>query len=215
MRWGWSALVLLWVGSAMAQEADLPAQARAGLRRAVEFFRKEVAVQGTYLWQYSEDLSKREGEGKATVTQGWVQPPGTPSVGLVFLDAFEATGDAYYLEAARETAHGLIQGQLKSGGWTYMIEFDPTARKRFQYRTSINLPAKNARNVTTLDDGTTQTAVRFLARFDRVVKGEDKKVREALDYALESLLKAQYPNGAWPQGYAGFTVAETFPIEKA
>ena len=188
--------------------------ARLAMRRAVEFFRKEVAVRGTYLWQYSEDLSKREGEGKATDTQGWVQPPGTPSVGLALLEAFEATGDRYYFEAARETAHGLIQGQLKSGGWTYMVDFDPAARKRFDYRVGDERPAKNARNVTTLDDGTTQMALRFLASFDRAAKGEDKRAREALDYAVENLLKAQYPNGAWPQGYSNFP-DDQFPIKKA
>jgi PelA/Pel-15E family pectate lyase len=198
----------------MAQQADPTSSARSALRKGVEFFRSEVAVTGTYLWQYSEDLSKREGEGKATATQAWVQPPGTPSVGLALLKAFEATGDRYYFEAARETAHGLIQGQLKSGGWTYLIELDPKERKRFAYRTDAE-PAKNARNVTTLDDGTTQTAVRFLARFDRAAKGEDKTVREALEYAIDSLLKAQYPNGAWPQGYSEFPDAEKFKIMRA
>ena len=180
----------------MAQDA-----AHSALRKGVEFFRAEVSVKGTYLWQYSADLSKREGEGKATVTQGWVQPPGTPSVGIALLEAFDATGDAYYLDAARQTAHGLIQGQLKSGGWTYLIEFDPAGRKRFVYRTGEQTPARNARNVSTLDDGTTQTALRFLAKFDKAAKGEDKQVREALEYAIAGVLKAQYPNGAWPQGF--------------
>src|SRR5687768_2218820 len=165
-------VLAIFASVAVAQEAEL--------RKGVEFFRTRVAVQGTYLWQYSEDLAKREGEGKATATQGWVQPPGTPAVGLALLAAFDATKDSYYLEAARETAHGLIQGQLKSGGWTYSIEFDPVARKRFQYRIGTEKPAKNARNVSTLDDGTTQTAVRFLARFDQAAKGEDKKVHDAL-----------------------------------
>ena len=45
-----------------AAELSLRNQAAQGLRRAVEFFHQEVAVHGTYLWQYSEDLSKREGE---------------------------------------------------------------------------------------------------------------------------------------------------------
>ena len=201
--------------SAIAQEKDLQAGARSALRKAVEFFRSEVAVNGTYLWQYSEDLSKREGEGKATYTQGWLQPPGTPSVGLAFLEALKATGDSYYLEAARETAHGLVRGQLKSGGWTYLIDFDPAARKRFAYRVETGAPARNARNVTTLDDGTTQTAIRFLKRFDAAVKGQDKTVREALEYAIDCLLKAQYPNGAWPQGYNDFPDPEKYKIKKA
>src|SRR5687768_13435751 len=95
------------------------------LRRAVEFFRSEVSVHGTYLWQYSEDLQTREGEVKATATQGWVQPPGTPSVGAAFLSAWQATSNWYFLEAARETAHGLVRGQLESGGWHYAIDFNP------------------------------------------------------------------------------------------
>lgn len=203
--------MLMAVSSTLAGEVNV----RPAMRKAAEFFRAEVAVNGTYLWQYTADLSKREGEGKATTTQGWVQPPGTPSVGLALVGAFEATGDTYYLEAARETAHGLMEGQLKSGGWTYVIEFDPAQRKRFQYRTGVDKPAKNARNVTTLDDGTTQTAVRFLAKFDQAAKGSDKKVREALDYAIDSLLKAQYPNGAWPQGYDGEFKSEKFKIKNA
>jgi hypothetical protein len=104
--------------------SPLREQASSALRRGVEFFRKEVAVEGTYLWQYSEDLSKREGEGKASATRGWVQPPGTPAVGMAYLTAFEATGDTGYLDAARDTAYGLVRGQLQSGGWTYSIDFN-------------------------------------------------------------------------------------------
>ena len=48
--------------AAPAEDTTLRAQAAQSLRRAVEFFRQEIAVHGTYLWQYSEDLSKREGE---------------------------------------------------------------------------------------------------------------------------------------------------------
>jgi hypothetical protein len=215
MRWGWRICVIAFCVSSMkAEDADLRSSASSALRKAVEFFRGEVAVKGTYLWQYSEDLSKREGEGKATSTQGWVQSPGTPSVGLAFLKAFEATGDRFYLDAARETAHGLIQGQLRSGGWTYLIEFDPKAGKRFAYR-GHGEAAKNPRNVTTLDDGTTQTVVRFLARFDRAAKGEDRKVHEALEYAIDSLLKAQYPNGAWPQGFDAEFKAENLKSKNA
>ena len=115
-----TALVALMMSSTAAFAAvpdnALREQALAALRRGANFFRTQVAVEGTYLWQYSEDLSKREGENRATATQAWVQPPGTPSVGHAFLAAWQATSNAYYLEAAQETAQGLVRGQLRSGG---------------------------------------------------------------------------------------------------
>src|SRR5689334_20062759 len=72
------------------------------LRRAVQFFRARVSVEGSYLWQYSSDLTLREGETKATNTMAWVQPPGTPTVGAALLAAYQRTGDEYYREAAIE-----------------------------------------------------------------------------------------------------------------
>ena len=195
-----------------AEDTTLRTQAAQCVRRAVEFFRQEIAVHGTYLWQYSEDLSKREGEGVASAARGWVQPPGTPSVGGAFLTAHEATGDAYFLEAARETAHGLLRGQLVSGGWTYFVEFDPAERKKLAFREGGKPTGKN---VTTLDDDTTQAALRFLMRTDRALAFKDAKLHEAVHYALNCLLKAQYPNGAWPQGYDHFPEPEKFPVKKA
>lgn len=188
------------------------AQAAAGLRRAVQFFRAEVAVHGTYLWCYSEDLSQREGEGVASATRGWVQPPGTPSVGSAFLTAHEATGDAHYLEAARETAQGLVRGQLQSGGWGYFVEFDPAERKKLAFREDGHA---SGRNVTTLDDDTTQAALRFLMRTDLALGFTDGKIHEAVHYALTNLLQAQYPNGAWPQGFSGPPDPAKFPVKRA
>lgn len=198
--------------AASAANADLRTQAAQGLLRSVDYFRKEVAVQGTYLWQYSEDLSKREGEGVASATQGWVQPPGTPSVGSAFLAAHEATREACYLEAATETAHGLIRGQLESGGWTYVVEFDPAARKKMALRDGGKATGKN---VTTLDDDTTQSALRFLMRTDWALGFKDAKIHEAVQYALKHLIQAQYPNGAWPQGFSQPPDPEKFPVKKA
>lgn len=211
---GGTPLLLACAFQSEAAPDDEPAlrnQTAQGLRRAVEFFRKEVAVHGTYLWQYSEDLSKREGEGVASATRGWVQPPGTPSVGNAFVTAHEATGDGYYLEAARETAHGLIRGQLKSGGWTYFVEFDPAERKKLAFREGGKPKGKN---VTTLDDDTTQAALRFLMQTDHALAFKDAKIHESVQYALNCLLKAQYPNGAWPQGYDRFPEPKKFPVKK-
>ena len=178
----------------------------------MEFFRNHVAIEGSYVWQYSEDLSKREGEGKVTGKTGWVQPPGTPAVGLALVAAYKVTADSYYLQAAQETARAMIRGQLQSGGWTYSIEFEPAARKRFAYREK---GSAKGRNFTTFDDGTTQTALRFLIQLDEALSGREKELRSAVTHGLESVFKAQYPNGAWPQGYNEFPNPEEFPVKQA
>ncbi|MEP0843746.1 MAG: polysaccharide lyase [Phycisphaerae bacterium] len=195
-----------------SESSALRGQAAAALRRGVAFFREAVAVEGGYLWQYSADLSRREGEEKAPRTRVWVQPPGTPSVGMAFLAAYAATQDRYYLEAVKDTAHCLVRGQLHSGGWGYSIDFDEAARKAAAYREG-GAPA--GRDVTTLDDDTTQSAVRFLMHADRALGFKDAKVHEAVVYAWNRLLEAQFPNGAWPQRFTRPPAAEDYPVRKA
>ncbi len=208
--WGLGAVFLIL--PALGAELSLHEQARKSLRSGVEFFHHKVAIEGSYVWQYSEDLSRREGEGKVTARRGWVQAPGTPSVGLAMLRAHKATGDQFYLDAAHASGQALVRGQLRSGGWTYAIEFDVAERMRFAYRDN---PTAKGRNVTTFDDGTTQTALRFLMRLDQALAGKDTRIHDAVIYGLENVLKAQYPNGAWPQGYDEFRDAARFPVKKA
>jgi len=188
-------------------------QAAQALKRAVGGFRKHVATEGGYLWTYSEDLSQRAGENLATATMVWVQPPGTPSVGLAYLQSFEATGDPYYRDAAREVAMALVRGQLRSGGWDYLIEFDPKLRSGYDYRVDTAKESqggdkergkrkpKRKKNVTTLDDNNTQEALRFLMRLDQTLGFKDQPIHEAVQYALEKLIEVQYPNGGWPQRF--------------
>ncbi len=201
--------------AAGADDALLRRQAAETLRKASEFFCNRVATEGGYLWRYSEDLARREGEGKATASMVWVQPPGTPSVGMVFLEAYRATGEEYYREAARKAGHCLVRGQLRSGGWDYRIEFDPAQRKRYAYRVDAPDARARQRNSSTLDDDTTQAAVRLLVRLDQALGFGDAEIHEAAQSSLATLLAVQYPNGAWPQRFDAPPDPEKFPVLKA
>lgn len=199
---------------ALGQDSPTRDQANQALQKAVAFFDGKVSIEGAYLWRYSEDLSLREGEEKATATQAWVQPPGTPSVGEALLSAYQRTKEKYLLDAAIHTARGLIKGQLHSGGWEHNMEFDPAARQRYAYR--VDGPLRpNTRNSTSLDDKKTQSAIQFLMHIDRALEFKDAPIHEATQYALEGLLKAQFPNGAWSQQFSGPPKPEDFPVIKA
>jgi hypothetical protein len=198
---------------ASAQDDNLPHQAARALRKASDFFVNNVASHGGCVYLYSADLAKREGEGKAGVDTVWVQPPGTPTVGMAFLDAYELTGDKYLLDAARAAGECLIQGQLRSGGWDSKVEFGPAERSRIAYR--VEPERSQAFNVTTFDDDKSQSAMRLLIRLDEALGFKDARVHEAIEYALSATLKAQYPNGAWPQRYKEFPDAQRFPVKKA
>ncbi len=196
-----------------AEVAEGTAQVEAALRKACGFFRNQVSCEGGYLWRYSADLGKREGEGRADATTVWVQPPGTPAVGMAFLDVHQRTGDEYYLKLARDAGGCLVAGQLRSGGWDYRIEFDPARRARNAYRVAPE--RADQRNTTTLDDNTTQSALRLLMQLDQRLEFKDAEIHEAVQFGLAALLKAQYPNGAWPQRYSAPPDPEKFPVLRA
>ena len=196
---------------------DLREEARRAMRRAGEFYSTKVASHGGYVYRYSDDLSKREGEGKTDLDTLWVQPPGTPAVGMAFIEAYELTHEPYLLDAAHAAADCLIQGQYRSGGWNASVEFAPAERKKTAYRVDPQGKKLKATpfDVTTYDDDKSQSAMRFLMRLDKVQDFKDERLHEAITFALESTLKAQYPNGAWPQGYREFPDPEKYPIKSA
>jgi hypothetical protein len=208
--------IVLFVPSADTAPAPTREQAATTLRKAVEFYSTKVARHGGYVYAYSGDLKLAEGEGVTGPDTIWVQPPGTPAVGEAFLDAFEATGEALHLNAARAAGAALLKGQLHSGGWDHGIEFDPARRAGLGYR---DQPApKKPKASTSLDDDITPAAIRFLARLDRTLQFKDAKLNEAVRHALKSVVTAQYPNGGWYQNWSSFPQPPSpkeFPVLKA
>lgn len=193
-------------------------EAAAALRKAVTYFREHIATHGGYLWWYSEDLKERWGENKATASQVWVQPPGTPSVGMAYLRAYERTGDSFYRDAGRDVAHALAWGQLASGGWDYHIDFDPVKSRTFFYRRDFEAGEREAgkrRNTTTFDDDVSQSALRMLMSYDRMVEFKDAEAHRAALYALDRFIALQYPNGAWPQRCTAPPDPKRHPVRRA
>lgn len=184
---------------ANAAEPSDPSRAEvtAAMKKAATFFEDQVAVKGGYVYFYSPDLRQRFGEGVATESQVWVQPPGTPTVGMAYLRAFEASKDPAYLSAATKAGQALVYGQLKSGGWANCIDFDPQGSRVSLYRNGKG----KGRNYSSLDDDQTQSAIRFLMRLDQALKFRNPQIHEATETALRALLAAQFANGAFPQGW--------------
>jgi len=208
---------LVFSSVAFPQNAPTRHEVLNGMRKAATFYADKVSKDGGYHFDYAEDLSYGRSEHGQGPTQVETQRDGTPRVAMAFLEAYDATGDRLYLEAARKAALALVQGQLCSGGWDYLIEFDPAARKKYPYRTEYDCAAPGAprKPPTSLDDNITQACTRVLMRVDRALGFKDRAIHEAAQFALESLLKAQYPIGAWPQRYSAFPDPAKFPVKPA
>ena len=118
-------LTALLFGAALCQ-AQQPAKDEVlqALNKAATFFHDNLSMHGGYVYAFSGDLQKREGEGVTDAHTIWVQPPGTPLVGEALLDVYAATRDAKVLGYAKEAALALTQRQLHSGGWYYSAHFE-------------------------------------------------------------------------------------------
>jgi PelA/Pel-15E family pectate lyase len=209
-------VVSLQFRAARGDDTPLPGQAAAALERAVKFYHGTVAAHGGYVYRYSADLEKREGEGKTDRDTVWVQPPGTPSVGMAYVEAYERLGEKYLLDAARDAGECLVRGQMQSGGWNADVHFDPPQRQRHMYRVDAGQKRKkNVRNITSFDDDKTQSALRMLMRLDQVTKFKEEGIHEAALYALDKILKAQFPNGAWAQVFDTIPDHAGYPTKQA
>lgn len=187
------------------------------MKKAAGFYKDKVSTHGGYHFTYTDDLSYGRSEHGETPHQVEVQREGTPRVGMAYLEAYDATGDKFFLEAAHTVGLMLVKGQLCTGGWDYYTVFDPAERQRYPYRADGNCNPANPRGrpVTNLDDNVTQACTRLLMRIDKALDFSDKAIHEAALFALDSLIKAQYPIGAWPQRYSEFPDPAKFPVKRA
>ncbi|MDV6029112.1 MAG: pectic acid lyase [Phycisphaera sp. RhM] len=183
---------------ASAQDA-LKSEAVKTMREAAGYYVDNVASHGGYVYHYSLDLKQRWGEGVATEDQIWIQPPGTPTVGMALLEAYAATREEFYLDAATAAAGAVTYGQLKSGGWTNCVDLNPSGERRADYRNGKG----RGKNNSSLDDGQTQSALRFLVLADLANGFRNSQIHQSAITGLDALLAAQFPNGGFPQVWTG------------
>lgn len=189
---------------ALAQSAPDRAGVLAAMKRATTFMTDEVAVGGGYVWNVLPDFSRRWGELEALPTMIWVQPPGTATVGHLFLDAYHATGDEQFYDAAVAAAEALSRGQHPAGGWNYVIDTAGEDSLRRWYETV----GRNAWRLeefqryygnATFDDAGTAEASQLMLRM--YLEKRDRRFKAPLDKAIAFVLDSQYPNGGWPQRF--------------
>jgi PelA/Pel-15E family pectate lyase len=97
--------------------------------------------------------------------------------------------DAWFgTDDAKTVAANILSYQSESGGWPKNVD---TTAKIYQ--------GDPARLKSTFDNNATMDELRFLAHVYDVTK--DPKDRSAVEKGVDSILKAQYPTGGWPQSY--------------
>ncbi len=185
-------------------KTSLARDAAEAMKRATRFMQENCAVNGGYVWSYAADFSRRWGEMEAYPSMIWIQPPGTATVGHLFLDCYHATGDEFYFEAAAGVAAGLVAAQHPAGGWNYLHDFAGEESIRRWYDTI----GKNGWRLeefhhyygnATFDDAGTAEASQFLLRM--YLEKRESDYREPLERALRFVLDSQYDNGGWPQRF--------------
>jgi len=188
--------------SAVETQTPLADQAVDAMKKAARFYRFEVSTNGGYLFEYTIDMKYRYGEMPARESQIWVQDPSTPGCGQTYLNAYEATSDPFFLEAAQAAARALIHGQMDCGGWNYLIDFRAGSLEDW-YAHEGHHPDFNEfyhfEGNATFDDGVVKGPVMLLLRLYDLT--QDPSLLPPLEKALDFVLTAQYPNGAWPQRY--------------
>ena len=196
-------------GLGSAADKNVRKRVRTALRDAVRFMDEQVSYRGGYVWAYLPDLSVTWGEMEAKRTMCWIQPPGTPTAGHAFLDAYHATGDETFYRAAERTALALVAAQHPAGGWNYIHDFAGEASLRHWYDT---IGANGWRleefqhyyGNATFDDAGTAVSSQFLLRM--YLEKHDPRLRRPLYKAIDFVTRAQFSgggiaDGGWPQRY--------------
>ena len=203
---GTAALGMTATAAPLRAQGAMPdaAAIRRAMVNAARHMVEQVSHQGGYVWQALPDRSREWGEMEAYPTSIWIQAPGTPLMGQLYLDAYHATGDEYFYRAAAMAADVLMRGQHPSGGWNYHFDLAGEASTRRWYDTI----GRNAWRLeefqhyygnATFDDSCTADCAKFMLRI--YLERREPRFRASLDKVIGFILASQYPVGGWPQRF--------------
>lgn len=196
-----------------ASPAATDALVKVAMKHAASYMDEVVSYNGGYVWSYSPDLSQTFGEMEAYRTMCWIQPPGTPSVGHVYLDAYHATGDERYYQAAERTALAVVAAQHPAGGWNYIHDFAGEESLKNWYdtigRNGWRLEEfQHYYGNATFDDAGTAVASQLMLRM--YLEKRDERFLGPLRKAVDFVVNAQFgpefgiADGGWPQRFPHF-----------
>jgi PelA/Pel-15E family pectate lyase len=162
--------------------------------------------------RYVEDSRRLAARDRATMdaelrAAGLARMTRAPYAGAAF-DLGERMSDEWFRsDTARRIADNLLTFQTPSGGWSKRVDFSRPRRPAESYYSESD----GWTYIPTIDNGATTGQLRFLAR--AYAAHGDARYRDAYLRGLDYLLRAQSPNGCWPQVYplaGGYHDAITF-----
>jgi hypothetical protein len=190
-----AAILFFNAGRTHALDHDsLANEIRRAMTKSVTFM-QSMAINGGYAGIYSlTDSTERYGEAFYEDMESgeiWNQPPGTPSVGEVYLRAWYAANETAFRDAARDVGRSLAWGQRLAGGWGHLEDVSGLTP-------SGSIPERPSGKCT-FDDDISQGSLRFLMNLDLVL--DEPWLDNAVEKGIGYFMNSQFENGAWPQWY--------------
>ena len=161
---------------------------------------RSFSPDGGFAGHYTPQVGTEWGRAGEPMEGGMtlIRPPGsTQEVGSCLLRAHRITGAPLFWDAAKQAGNAIACSQGRHGGWAAVAHPNETCEPHGGSQ------ADDA--IETLDDGASQSAVRFL--MDLAAAQATKTDRppswlaDGIDRGLGFLLLAQDENGGWPQQF--------------
>jgi len=119
----------------------------------------------------------------------------TPIAPISWSRCLAQKSEFYAGDEAIRIADNVLLYQRNTGGWRQNIDM----ARVLSEKDKAQLRKDKNKEDSTLDNGATHTQMRYLARVYDATRLE--RFKKAFPKAVDYLLRAQYPNGGWPQRY--------------